>query len=79
MCSRYLSNNFIELMTPQEKIIIAVAEVQGYLDYWQNECEDWYADPAELAEDINKMNNVLNDVLDYVHLTYENKAINNSK
>jgi hypothetical protein len=66
-------------MTPQEKIIIAVAEVQGYLDYRSNECEDWYADPAELAEDINKMNNILNDVLDYVHLTYENKAINNSK
>ena len=66
-------------MTPQEKIIIAVAEVQGYLDYRRNECEDWYADPAELAEDVNKMNNILNDVLNYVHLTYENKAINNSK
>jgi len=66
-------------MTPQEKIIIAVAEVQGYLDYRSNECENGYADPAELAEDMYKMNNVLNDVLDYVHLTYENKAINNSK
>lgn len=66
-------------MTPQEKIIIAVAEVQGYLDYRSNECENWYADPAELAEDADKMNNILNDVLNYVHLTYENKAINNSK
>lgn len=58
-------------MTPQEKIIIAVAEVQGYLDYWQNECENDYADPAELSEDIDKMNKILNDVLNYVHLTYE--------
>ena len=66
-------------MTPQEKIILAIAEVQGYLDYWQNECKNDYADPAELSEDIDKINNILNDVLNYVHLTYENKAINNSK
>ena len=39
-------------MTPQEKIIIAVAEVQGYLDYWTNECENDYVDTDELSEDI---------------------------
>ena len=67
-------------MTPQEKIILAVAEVQGYLDYYQSEIENKeYVDPAELDEDIVKINNILNDVLNYVHLTYENKAINNSK
>lgn len=65
-------------MAPQEKIILAVAEVQGYLDYRSNECENGYADPAELAEDMYKMNNILNDVLSYVHLTYERKTINNS-
>ena len=65
-------------MTPQEKIIIAVAEIQGYLDYRTNECEDWYVDTEELSDDMYKMNNILNDVLNYVHLTYENKAINNS-
>lgn len=65
-------------MTPQEKIILAVAEVQGYLDYRSNECENGYTDTAELAEDMYKMNNILNDVLNYVHLTYERKTINNS-
>lgn len=66
-------------MTPQEKIILAVAEVQGYLDYWQNECKNDYADPAELSEDIDKINNILNNVLNYVHLTYESKIINYPK
>jgi hypothetical protein len=65
-------------MAPQEKIILAVAEVQWYLDYWTNECENGYANPAELAEDMYKMNNILNDVLSYVHQTYERKTINNS-
>lgn len=65
-------------MTPQEKIIIAVAEVQGYLDYWQNECENEYADPAELSEDIDKMNKILDDVLNYVHLTYEKETVSHS-
>ena len=65
-------------MTPQEKIIIAVAEVQWYLDYWINECDNDYANTAELAEDMHKMNNILNDVLNYTHMTYENKVTNNS-
>jgi len=59
-------------MTPQEKIIIAVAEIQGYFDYYQNEISSQeYVDPAELDEDIVKMNSILNDVLSYVHQTYE--------
>ena len=66
-------------MTPQEKIIIAVAEVQWYLDYYQNEIKnEEYVDLAELDEDITKMNNILNDVLNYTHHTYEDKTINNS-
>ena len=65
-------------MSPQEKIILAVAEVQWYLDFRSNECENGYADPAELAEDMYKMNNILNDVLSYVHQTYERKTINYS-
>ena len=65
-------------MSPQEKIIIAVAEVQGFLDYWSNACANWDIPNSELEDDLYKMNNILNDVLSYVHQTYERKTINNS-
>ena len=66
-------------MSPQEKIIIAVAEVQGFLDYWSNACANGDISNPELETDLYKMNNILNDVLSYVHQTYERKTTDNSK
>lgn len=59
-------------MTPQEKIIVAIAEVQWLTDYRECECNsDTHVDSLELAEDLIRIDNILNDVLSYVHQTYE--------
>jgi len=67
-------------MTPQEKIIIAIAEVQWLTDYREEECSsDWFVDWAELQEDLFRIDKILEDVLNYVHQTYEKETVSHSK
>lgn len=66
-------------MSPQEKIIVAVAEIQGLTDYREEECSsDTHVDAIALQEDLFRIDNILKEVLDYVHQTYEGKATKNS-
>lgn len=66
-------------MTPQEKIIVAIAEVQWLTDYRESECNsDTHVNSVELQEDLFRIDNILNDVLSYVHQTYEKETVNHS-
>lgn len=66
-------------MTPQEKIIVAIAEVQWLTDYRECECNsDTHVDSLELAEDLIRIDNILNEVLTYVHQTNEKDTIINN-
>lgn len=59
-------------MTPQEKIIVAIAEVQWLTDYRECECSsDTHVNAVDLQEDLFKIDNILNEVLTYVHQTNE--------
>lgn len=66
-------------MTPQEKIIVAIAEVQWLTDYREEECSsDTHVDAIALQEDLFRIDSILNDVLTYVHQTNEkDTTINN--
>ena len=62
-------------MTPQERIIIVVAEIQWLLDYRRKECEEIWGnvDWLELQDDIDKMNVMLDNIIELVHQTYTDK------
>ena len=62
-------------MTPQERLILIIAEVQWILDYWNWECDDPSntIDWLELQDDIDKISVMLDNAIWLVHQTYTDK------
>lgn len=56
-------------MTPQEKIVLQVAELKWMLNYYEWECENDYVDTLEFKEDIIRMDAMLDKILTLVWKT----------
>lgn len=59
-------------MTDQERIVLIIAELKWLINYYTSECSsDYCVDSLELAEDLCKMDNALENILSLLPKVYE--------
>ena len=65
-------------MTDQERIVLIIAELKWLINYYTNECKSDYCfcvDSLELAEDLCKMDDALENILSLLPKVYEENTI----